>query len=127
MVHGKNSDKGCAAKTAIAEALAAMEYGEPEPFLRGVRHVQREPVWGGTEDTAGRLRAACILGLMGTGYPDAAREAVDLLADPQPDARAAARYWPCASKRGWETPTRRSRASASRRCWRSTRRIRASW
>ena len=90
LVQGEISDKGCAAKTAIAEALAAMEYAEPEPFLRGLRHAQREPVWGGTQDTAGRLRAVCILGLMGTGYPDAVREAVDLLADPQPEARAGA-------------------------------------
>lgn len=86
----REQDKGCAAKTAIAEALAALEYGEPEPFLRGVRHVQPEPVWGGTQDTAARLRAVSILGLVSTGYPGAAREAVDLLADPEPEARAGA-------------------------------------
>ena len=50
-------DPTCAAKIAIAEALNRLESREAELFLRGVRHVQPEPVWGGREDTAARLRA----------------------------------------------------------------------
>ena len=32
-------------------------------FLRGMRHIQMEPVWGGRSDTAGTLRAICALAL----------------------------------------------------------------
>jgi hypothetical protein len=32
-------------------------------FLRGLRHIQTEPVWGGREDTAHVLRAACCAAL----------------------------------------------------------------
>ena len=33
-------------------------------FLRGMRHIQLEPVWGGRSDTAGTLRATCALALV---------------------------------------------------------------
>src|SRR4051794_21187023 len=46
------SDKGCAAKTSIARALDALEQNEQDVFLRGIRHVQLEPVWGGSADAA---------------------------------------------------------------------------
>ncbi len=32
-------------------------------FLRGISHVQMEPVWGGSEDTAATLRSTCAIGL----------------------------------------------------------------
>jgi len=50
------TDKGCTAKTAIAKALYEMESPVQELFLRGIRHVQMEPVWGGQADTAADLR-----------------------------------------------------------------------
>ena len=50
-------DPTCAAKLALAEALLRLDAGDAEHFRRGLRHVQPEPVWGGTQDTAAPLRA----------------------------------------------------------------------
>jgi HEAT repeat protein len=58
------TDPQCWAKNAISRALAAMEYQESDVFLRGMRHIQMEPVWGGRSDTAGPLRAICALALV---------------------------------------------------------------
>jgi hypothetical protein len=58
------SDPQCWAKNGIAKALAAFEYQEPDIFLAGIRHVQREPGWGGSTDTAGPLRGTCALALV---------------------------------------------------------------
>jgi hypothetical protein len=53
----EKSDPQCWAKNAISRGLAALELQEPEVFLRGMHHIQLEPVWGGRSDTAGTLRA----------------------------------------------------------------------
>ena len=58
------TDPQCWAKNAIAKALASLEYQEHELFLHGMRHIQLEPVWGGTSDTAGNLRGTCALALV---------------------------------------------------------------
>jgi hypothetical protein len=58
------SDPQCWAKNALAKALAAFEYQEPEVFLSGMRHIQLEAVWGGSADTAGTLRGTCALALV---------------------------------------------------------------
>jgi hypothetical protein len=58
------SDPQCWAKNDTAKALAALEYQEHELFLQGMRHIQLEPVWGGTADTAGPLRGTCALALV---------------------------------------------------------------
>ena len=58
------SDPQCWAKNAISRALAAFEYQEPDVFLRGMKHIQLEPVWGGRSDTAGTLRGTCALALV---------------------------------------------------------------
>jgi HEAT repeat protein len=58
------TDPQCWAKNALSRALAAMEYQEADIFLRGMRHIQMEPVWGGQSDTAGTLRATCALALV---------------------------------------------------------------
>lgn len=60
----EKSDPQCWAKNAISRALAAFGYQEHEVFLRGMRHVQMEPVWGGRSDTAGTLRSICALALV---------------------------------------------------------------
>ena len=60
----EKTDPQCWAKNAISRALAAMEHQDPEVFLRGMRHIQMEPVWGGLSDTAGTLRATCALALV---------------------------------------------------------------
>jgi len=56
-------DPQCWAKNAIAAALAGLDYRFSAPFLRGARHVQMEPVWGGQADTAVTLRGICLLAL----------------------------------------------------------------
>src|SRR6201996_868122 len=58
------TDPQCWAKNAIAKTLAAFEYQESELFLSGMRHIQLEPVWGGSADTAGPLRGTCALALV---------------------------------------------------------------
>ncbi|HTF67793.1 MAG TPA: hypothetical protein VK638_34455 [Edaphobacter sp.] len=58
------SDPQCWAKNALAKSLAAFEYQEAELFLAGMRHIQLEPVWGGSADTAGTLRGTCALALI---------------------------------------------------------------
>ena len=67
-------DPQCWGKNAIARALKEMDYNLSEPFLRGAVHVQMEPVWGGSQDTAGPLRGICLLALPGCG--DIRREEV---------------------------------------------------
>jgi HEAT repeat protein len=83
-------DPGCSAKAAVAEALYRMGHDDAAPFLRGIRHVQMEPVFGGRVDTAVDLRGACALGLARMGYRDALQELAELLADPVPAARISA-------------------------------------
>lgn len=97
LVEPLKSDKGCAAKTAMAQALADMRCPAEEVFLAGIRHIQRESTWGGAVDTAGELRAACGMGLACMGYRQVFEELVPLLVDPEPAARAgAARAIACA-------------------------------
>jgi HEAT repeat protein len=58
------TDPQCWAKNALSRALAAFELQDDAIFLRGMRHIQMEPVWGGQSDTAGTLRATCALALV---------------------------------------------------------------
>ena len=81
------TDKGCRAKAELADALYRTEAPAHELFLRGIRHVQMEPVYGGKADTAARLRGICALGLVRMNYPDVLAELAELLADPEPGAR----------------------------------------
>jgi hypothetical protein len=57
------TDPQCWGKNAIAITLRDFGYQSSAPFLRGLRHIQMEPVWGGREDTAQVLRAACCAAL----------------------------------------------------------------
>src|SRR5579863_862264 len=57
-------DPQCWGKNAIAKALVDLEHRESAAYLRGVRHIQMEPVWGGQEDTASTLRGTCLLALV---------------------------------------------------------------
>ena len=63
------------------EALARLGYDDPSVFLRGLRHIQFEPVYGGRVDTAVDLRGASAFGLVESGGR--------LLADPGQQADAA--------------------------------------
>ncbi|MBI4517676.1 MAG: hypothetical protein HY699_17865 [Deltaproteobacteria bacterium] len=90
MLEPAKSDPGCQAKAQIADALYRIGYEEADLFLRGIHHVQLEPVYGGRVDTAAGLRSACALGLVRMNYPDVLSELADLLADPEAPARLAA-------------------------------------
>lgn len=90
MTDPAKADKGCAAKTAIVKALLAADCDDEQLFLKGIRHVQLEPTWGGRFDTAATLRALCALGLVQVGSPDAMNELAALLADNDADARIGA-------------------------------------
>lgn len=77
-------DPQCWGKNAIAKALITLGHTEAAPYLRGLRHIQMEPVWGGAADTAGSLRGACVLGLAACTdirREDALRAMVDAVAD----------------------------------------------
>lgn len=87
---GMELDKGCRALTAIARALYALDYDGADLYLAGMHHVQREPGYLGPTDTAIELRAVCAMGLVSTNYPRKLRELVDLLVDPEWQARAGA-------------------------------------
>lgn len=87
------SDPGCLAKNALADALNALEHDDPAPFFAGARHVQMESAWGakdGKEDAAPYLRGKCAFGLARLAPPGAEECLVDLLADPEPQARRGA-------------------------------------
>jgi hypothetical protein len=60
----EKSDPQCWAKNALSRTIAALEHQEHEVFLRGMGHIQMEPVWGGSSDTAGTLRATCAFALV---------------------------------------------------------------
>ena len=90
MVNPAKLDKGCAAVTAIVEALYAMDYDEPGVYLQGARHIQMEPSFGPPVDAAAQLRGDCALGLVRTRHPDALFEVARLLADKEPRARMGA-------------------------------------
>jgi HEAT repeat protein len=85
-----DGDKGCVALKAIARALFNFDYDGAELYLDGMRHVQMEPGWGGSSDTAAELRAICAMGLANTRYPGKLRALVDLLVDREWQARAGA-------------------------------------
>jgi HEAT repeat protein len=87
----EKSDPQCWAKNAITRALAAFELQEPDVFLRGMRHIQLEPVWGGRSDTAGTLRATSALALVQCRVltnDDLLKHLVDLFTDADKTVRA---------------------------------------
>jgi len=87
------SDPQCWAKNALSRALAALDHQEAEVFLRGMRHIQMEPVWGGSSDTAGTLRATCALALVqcrSLTDADLLTHLVELVGDKEKSVRAEA-------------------------------------
>jgi HEAT repeat protein len=84
------TDPKCWAKNAIVKALKDLGHEDPAVYLRGIAHVQMEPVWGGQQDAAGALRGACALALVACSLP---RDAIlihlaDALADPEMRVRS---------------------------------------
>ena len=84
------SDPNCYAKKAIVRALVALDCEDVDFFLAGLTLEQREPVWGGTADTAADVRGSCAFGLVATGHSRALVAIAALLYDPEPDARIGA-------------------------------------
>jgi HEAT repeat protein len=84
------ADPGCTAKQGLIAALERLEHADPAPFRRGLGHVQREPVFGGSVDTAAPLRCACMFALVRLAPAGLAGELAEALADPEPTARAGA-------------------------------------
>jgi hypothetical protein len=83
-------DKGCLAKEAIIEALDNLEYDEKAIFLQGIQYFQVEPAYLRPVDTAAILRGKCAFALVRIGCSHVVFELVELLADPEPQARIAA-------------------------------------
>jgi len=80
----EKTDPQCWAKNALSRTLAAFEYQDAQVFLRGMRHVQLEAVWGGLSDTAGTLRSTCALALVqsrSVSETDLLAHLTDLFAD----------------------------------------------
>ena len=86
----EEADPQCHAKLALLEALDALGHDDGETFLRAVRHVQMEPVWGGRQDSAPRVRIWAVNALARIGHLDLFRAVADLLADPSHEVRGAA-------------------------------------
>lgn len=85
------TDPQCWAKIAIARALAAFEYQEADVFLRGMKHIQPEPSYGGASDSAGTLRATCAFALVQcreVREPELLVHLIELLADKDKSVRA---------------------------------------
>jgi hypothetical protein len=83
-------DPGCRGKVQIARTLVQLERWSESVFGCGAAHVQREPVWGTTVDTAAELRAVCGIAHARFARHDALEVLVQLLADPERAARAGA-------------------------------------
>jgi HEAT repeat protein len=89
--NAEKSDPQCWAKNAIGRALAALELQDAEVFLRGMRHIQLEPTWGGVSDSAATLRATCALALVqcrDLREPELLKHLVELMADKDKSVRA---------------------------------------
>ncbi len=87
------NDPQCWAKNAISRTLAALEHQDADVFLRGMRHIQMEPVWGGQSDTAGTLRATCALALVqcrSLREPELLAHLLELMADSDKTVRTEA-------------------------------------
>jgi HEAT repeat protein len=90
LVNPLKDDKLCRAKIAVIQALDRMEYLRPDVFLKAARHVQFEPIWGGSEDSAPPLRAAAVIALARAEGSSSLPLLVDSMADPAKDVRIAA-------------------------------------
>lgn len=84
------TDRGCAAKTAVVQALEALAATEEAIYLTGIRHIQMEGSYGPPIDTAAALRSASAMALVHMHHPDAVLHLVTLLVDREADARIGA-------------------------------------
>ena len=89
LVDPVKTDSQCWAKNAIAKALKDLGHRDGEVYLRGISHIQMEPVWGGRQDSAAALRGTCAMALIDSNLDDLEilTHLGDLLADPEKPAR----------------------------------------
>jgi hypothetical protein len=80
-------DKGCVAKIALVEALNELEHDDRELFRRGMKCVQREGGYGGSSDSAAKVRAESAIGLARTRVRTLHNELAPLLLDREATAR----------------------------------------
>ena len=86
----RDADPQCWGKNAIAQALNDLGHAESSVFVKGLRHVQMEPVWGGQADSAITLRGICASALVQcTDLPR--REILTYLIDALTEAEARVR------------------------------------
>jgi len=84
------SDPQCWAKNSISRTLAAFEHQDADVFLRGMKHIQPEPSYGGASDSAATLRATCALALVQCRSliePELLAHLIDLLGDKDKSVR----------------------------------------
>ncbi len=84
------SDPQCWAKNALCKALADLGHDDSATYLRGLHHVQMEPVWGGQADSAATLRGNCALALVSCrdlSDLNLLTHLTDLLVDPEKTVR----------------------------------------
>lgn len=85
LVDPVKSDPKCWAKEAIVKALKEVGHRASAVYVKGISHVQMEPVWGGEADAAAGLRGASALMLADSELGDL--EVLDYLsvalADPE--------------------------------------------
>ncbi len=81
------SDPGCLSKMAVIEALDRMECDLSHVYFTAMSHIQMEPVWGTTEDTAGQLRGMAFSALASMGHPETLFRGLPLLFDPESETR----------------------------------------
>lgn len=90
MANAPRFDKRCVAITEIIRTLYELDYYEPAPYRKGLRHFQPEASFGPPVDAAAKLRGLSAQGLLRTRHPDALTEVVPLLVDRAPSARVGA-------------------------------------
>ena len=73
-----------------SSAVRRIEYDDDTIFLSGIRHVQKELRFGGSDDTAASLRGSAAFGLVRIKHPDVMLLLADLLADQEKASRIAA-------------------------------------
>ncbi len=87
------SDPQCWAKNAISRALTAFEHHDPAVFLRGMKHIQNEPAWGASSDSAATLRSTCAVALVqcrSLTDADLLSHLIELFADKEKSVRTVA-------------------------------------
>lgn len=84
---GASADPGCDAKTAVLHALCQLEASRDAFYLAHLDFVQLDPGFGTPEETAGRLRGLCGLGLVRCRHPFVLEALTQLLVDPKAQTR----------------------------------------